>query len=107
MTEQTQLSQLATQLEVITDEYAEAEHNAAVAQNAFDKAYAIAYATAVADGAKSVAAAEREAFHATLDEKATLGLADSAVKVCDKRWKAVDKRLSAAQSYYRFVRDQT
>ena len=104
---QSDLAQLADNLEKQTEAYTNAEYRYALAQNAFDKAYAIAYTTAVANGRTSVAAAEREADQETLSQKATLRLAEAAVKSHDRHWKAIDKRLSAAQSYYRFVRDQT
>ena len=107
MTDNSALSELATDLEAKTELYTNAEYKYALAQNAFDKAYAIAYTTAVANGRTSVAAAEREADQQTIDQKATLRLAEAAVKGCDRKWKSIDKRLSAAQSYYRFVRDQT
>lgn len=100
------LSDLAVLLESVTDEYANACDDAAVAENAAERAELVMFAR-LRDEGHAVAAAEKLARHAALDERATARMAGATEKSMLRKVKTVESRLNAAQSHTRFIREQT
>lgn len=100
------LSDLALLLEAVTDEYAEVCDTAAVAESAAERAELMEFAR-LRDAGHAVAAAEKLARHAALDERATARMAAATEKAMLRKVKTVESRLNAAQSHTRFIREQT
>lgn len=100
------LSDLAVLLEAVTDEYANACDDAAEAENAAERAELIAFAR-LRDEGHAVAAAEKLARHAALDERAEARVKGAYEKAMLRKVKTVESRLNAAQSHTRFIREAT
>lgn len=100
------LSDLALLLEEVTEEYAQACDLAAVAENTAERTELMAFARLRSEG-HAVAAAEKLARHAALDERATARIAAASEKAMLRKVKTVESRLNAAQSHTRFIREQT
>lgn len=100
------LSDLATLLEAVTEEYAEACDAAAHAENAAERVELVTFAR-FRDEGHAVAAAEKLARLKALDERATARIAAATEKAMLRKVKSVESRLNAAQSHTRFIREQT
>jgi hypothetical protein len=100
------LSDLAVLLEAVTEEYASACDDAAHAENAAERAELMEFAR-LRDEGTAVAAAEKLARHAALEERATFRIAAATEKAMLRKVKTVESRLNAAQSHTRFIREQT
>lgn len=98
------LSDLAVLAEERTQEYAEACNAHAAAEAKYLRAYHTGYAKS---DASSIAGKERDADAAALEEKVALTYAEAAEKRCKQAVTTTLARLSAAQSYHKFVREQT
>lgn len=98
------LSELAVLAESRTDEYAAACDAAAEAEAAYLRAYHTAIAQS--DPSLSNAARERAAEADAIEEKVALVFAQAAERRCKQAVTTALARLSAAQSFYRFQRDQ-
>lgn len=101
------LSKLSVELEAVTSEWEDAEHACALAENEYNRVWSVANLKAEADGNKSVAACERIADLAAVEQKAAWRLAEATFKSVDRRWRSIEKRLSAAQSHNRMIERQT
>ena len=100
------LSDLALLLEKVTEDYAQACDDAAAAENAAERAELMMFAR-LRDEGHAVAAAEKLARRAALDERATARIASAVEKSTLRKVKTVESRLNAAQSHTRFIREQT
>lgn len=100
------LSDLAQLLEAVTEDYATACDAAAESENAAERAELMEFARLRSDGT-AVAAAEKLARHAALDERAVARIAAATEKATLRKVKTVESRLNAAQSHTRFIREQT
>lgn len=100
------LSDLAVLLESVTDEYAAACDAAAEAENAAERAELLEFAK-LRDEGHAVAAAEKLARRAALDERAIARIKAATEKAMLRKVKTVESRLNAAQSHTRFIREQT
>jgi hypothetical protein len=100
------LSDLATLLEKVTDEYADACDTAAQAENDAERAELTAYARLRSDG-EPVTSAEKLARHEAADLRALYRITASTERALLRKVKSVEARLNAAQSHMRFHREQT
>ena len=100
------LSDLATLLEAVTEDYAFACDEAAIAENAAERVELVEFAR-LRNAGIAVAAAEKLARHAALEERATARIAAATEKATLRKVKSVESRLNAAQSHTRFIREQT
>jgi hypothetical protein len=100
------LSDLAVLLEQVTEDYAQACDAAAVAENEAEKVELMAFAR-LRDEGHAVAAAEKLARRAALEERATARVKTAYEKAMLRKVKTVESRLNAAQSHTRFIREAT
>jgi hypothetical protein len=100
------LSDLAQLLEKVTDQYAEACDHAAEAESKAELAELTAFAKLRDDG-QAVAAAEKLARLAAVEERAFARIAAASERTMLRKVKTVEARLNAAQSHTRFIREQT
>lgn len=100
----TVLSDLAVEAETRTEGYAAASNACAEAESDYHRAY---YTALAKSNESSVAGREREAEAACVDEKVALIHAQAGEKIAKQSVTTCLARLSAAQSYVKFVRDQT
>lgn len=100
------LSDLAQLLEQVTEDYAQACDDAAVAENDAERTELMAFAR-LRDEGHAVAAAEKLARRAALEERATARVKAAYERAMLRKVKSVESRLNAAQSHTRFIREQT
>lgn len=101
------LSDLAVLLERVTEEYAEACDRAAEAESEAERVELTAFAKLRKEEGHAVAAAEKLARLAALDERAAQRLAAASERTLLRKVKTVESRLNAAQSHTKFIREQT
>lgn len=100
------LSDLATILEAVTEEYAQACDRAAEAENEAERAELTEFARLRADG-EAVSSAEKIAKFKSLDERALHRIAASSERALLRKVRSVEARLNAAQSHLKFLGSQT
>ncbi len=100
------LSELSTQLEAETEQYAEDVYAAAVAENDSERVELVAFA-GLRDEGQAVGAAEKLAKLAALDERAGARLAAAVEKASHRKVKSLEVRITAAMSHQKFVGGQT
>ncbi len=100
------LSELAQKLEAATDEYATAVHEAAIAENAAERVELQAFAKLRDDG-QAVAAADKLAKLAALDERAVHRIKVASEKASNRYVRSLETRITAAMSHQKFVAGQT
>lgn len=100
------LSDLSQALEKATDDYAAAVYEAAVAENAAERVELTAFAQLRDDG-QAVAAAEKLAKLAALDERAAHRIKAASEKACHRYVRSLETRITAAMSHQKFVAGQS
>lgn len=97
------LESLSDALERATDRYAIACDEAAVAENDYLRAYAVAFTTSEA----AATVRPKTAECAAVEERAVWNIKVAAEKAARAKVEEVKHRLMAAMSHQRFVREQT
>ena len=100
------LSDLSTQLETETEQYAQDVYAAAVAENDAERVELMAFAR-LRDEGQAVGAAEKLAKLAALDERAKARIGEAVTKASHRKVRSLEVRITAAMSHQKFIGGQT